>query len=194
MNQPFWAIPYSYLNYNIKELHADKSKGGRRVPGKKMWKATISYKTTDLVCNATHIACHVYTFGPGNYHVRDVDVPRQSQIWCAKPLAWLARRTSPRIPSHWRAIQNQASRNLSGMWWLFHIARSYIQNSRADTVIICHLQRPWGMSDCVITKLTRDQLVEAEISCHNVHSIKTIRMLSTSLFFWSKERIRYTSP
>ena len=34
------------------------------------------------------------------------------------------------------------------------------------------------MSDCVITKLTRDQLVEAVISCHNVHSIKTIRMLS----------------
>lgn len=29
-----------------------------------------------MVRNATHIACLVYTSGPGNYQVRDVDVPR----------------------------------------------------------------------------------------------------------------------
>ena len=57
-------------------MHADTSKGGRRVPNKKGWKATISYKTNDMVCNATHIACHVCMSGPGNYQVRDVDVPR----------------------------------------------------------------------------------------------------------------------
>ena len=57
-------------------MHGDTSKGGRRVPDKKGWKATISYKTNDMVRNATHIAYLVYTSGPGTYQVRDVDVPR----------------------------------------------------------------------------------------------------------------------
>lgn len=35
-----------------------------------------SSEVLDMVRNATHIACLVYTSGPGNYQVRDVDVPR----------------------------------------------------------------------------------------------------------------------
>lgn len=35
-----------------------------------------SSEVLDMVRNATHIACHVYTSGLGNYQVRDVDVPR----------------------------------------------------------------------------------------------------------------------